>query len=70
MNTVTIVISIIIAAAFIASILSIIRNHRSGCGSCGGCPYSSSCVNAHKVFKKKDEIKATMYRDKFGGIVK
>ncbi|NMA94165.1 MAG: FeoB-associated Cys-rich membrane protein [Clostridiales bacterium] len=70
MNITIIVLAILIALAFIASILSIIRNYRSGCSNCGGCPYNSSCVNAHKVFKKRDEIKAQMFHDKRGWMIK
>lgn len=58
MNIPTIIISILIAAAFAFSIRSIVKNRKSsGCnGGCGGCPYSNSCMKAPEV---PEEIRKT-----------
>lgn len=44
MNTADIILTVLIAAAFIAAVVRCIKNHRSGkccgeCHSCTGCPH-------------------------------
>ncbi len=54
MNTPTIILLTLIAAAFAASIRSIFKKHKNDCSNCNGCPYNSACMSDRKVSKERN----------------